>query len=59
MTPRPIMSRADRAARADALRDIMQGGASARELLLNRVGVSPAGLMAIRLSARSRDEVSK
>ena len=59
MTARIILTRAERAARADALRDIMRGGASPRDLLLNRVGVSPRHLRAIRISARPISEVRK
>ena len=59
MSLRPAMSRAERAARADALRDIMRSGASPRDLLLNRVGVSPRQLRAIRISARPISEVRK
>jgi hypothetical protein len=59
MTPRLAMSRIERAARADALRDIMRSGASPRDLLLNRVGVSPRDLRAIRISARPISEVRK
>lgn len=59
MTSRLAMSRAERAARADALRDIMRNGVSPRDLLLNRVGVSPRHLRAIRISVRPISEVRK